>query len=209
MMKLYYASGACSFAIHAFLNECGADYQAQKVELSAGDNKKPEFLQLNSRGQVPVLTDGDTVLREGAAILMYVADKYKSPMIPQSGAERLAAIEWMMFCNSTLHPAYSACFFLARQTVDAAAKETLMAAVSARVQMLWDDVEAQLNKTNAYIAGANITVADLMLCTMANWLQATTPKFGPKTIALIQKVTARPSYQLALESEGVAYKAAA
>ena len=112
-MKLYYTSGACSFAVHAFLNECGAEYETQRIEMSAGDNKKPEFLKLNSRGQVPVLVDGDAVLREGAAILMYVAEKFKSPMIPQSGAERQAALEWMMFCNSTLHPAYSACFFIA------------------------------------------------------------------------------------------------
>jgi glutathione S-transferase len=207
-MKLYYTSGACSFAVHALLNECGADYETQRVEMSAGDNKKPEFLKLNSRGQIPVLVDGDSVLREGAAILMYVADKFKSPMIPQSGAERQAALEWMMFCNSTLHPAYGACFFIARQTVDADAKASIMAAAEARVQMLWDDVEAQLNKTT-YIAGANITVADLMLCTMANWLAATQPKFGPKTIALIKNVTARPSYKAALATEEVTYKAAA
>lgn len=207
-MKLYYTSGACSFAVHALLNECGAEYETQRIEMSAGDNKKPEFLKLNSRGQVPVLVDGDTVLREGAAILMYVADKFKSPMIPQSGAERQAALEWMMFCNSTLHPAYSACFFIARQTIDASAKEAIMNAAAARVQVLWDDVELQLGKT-AYIAGANITVADLMLCTMANWLSATQPKFGPKTIALIKKVTARPAFQAALATEEVTYKAAA
>jgi glutathione S-transferase len=207
-MKLYYSSGACSFAVHALLNECGADYEAQKVDMAAGENKTPEYLKLNSRGQVPVLTDGDTVLREGAAILMYVAEKFKSPMIPQSGAERQAALEWMMFCNSTMHPAYGLCFFINRQTIDADAKSTLFAAAAARVQTLWDDVEAQLNKTT-YIAGANITVGDLMLCTMANWLAATQPKFGPKTTALIKNVTARPAYQAALADEEVTYKAAA
>lgn len=207
-MKLYYSTGACSFAIHAVLNECGADYTAQKIEISAGDNKTPEFLKINSRGQIPVLVDGDKALREGAAILMYLTEKFNSPLLPQSGADRQSALEWMMFCNSTLHPAYSACFFMNRQTIDADAKAALLAATAARVQSLWDDVEAQLNKT-AYIAGANITVADFMLCTMANWLSATTPKFGPKTTALIKNVTARPSYQAALEAEGVTYKAAA
>ena len=207
-MKLYYSSGACSFAVHAILNECGADYTAQKIDTMAGEQKKPEFLKINSRGQIPVLVDGEQTLREGAAILMYVAEKFKSPLLPQSGADRQAALEWMMFCNSTLHPAYSACFFINRQTIDADAKATLLAAAQARVQSLWDDVELQLNKTT-YIAGENITVADFMLCTMANWLAATQPKFGAKTTALIKKVTARPSYQAALEAEGVEYKAAA
>lgn len=207
-MKLYYSSGACSFAIHAVLNECGADYEAQKIEISAGDNKTPEFLKINSRGQIPVLVDGDKTLREGGAIMIYLTEKFNSPLLPQSGPDRQSALEWLMFCNSTLHPAYSACFFINRQTIDADAKTTLLAAAAARVQTLWDDVEVQLNKT-AYIAGANITVADFMLCTMANWLSATTPKFGPKTTVLIKNVTARPSYQSALADEGVTYKAAA
>ena len=207
-MKLYYASGACSFAIHALLNECGADYEAQKVELSAGDNKKPEFLKLNSRGQIPVLTDGDIVLREGAAIIMYIAEKFQSPLLPSSGAGKLPAIEWMMFCNATLHPAYSACYGLMRQELDAATKEKMMATAHAKVQTLWDDVEAQLNKTT-YIAGSDVTIADYMLCTMANWVLAAQPNFGPKTKALIKNVAARPAYQAALVDEGVEYKAAA
>lgn len=208
MMKLYYSTGACSFAIHAVLNECGAEFDAQRVEISKGENKTPEFLKLNPRGQVPVLVDGDTVLREGGAVMMYIADKFQSPLLPQSGAAKLAAIEWMMFCNATLHPAYSVCYGLMRQELDAAAKDKMMATARAKIQTLWDDVEAQLNKTE-YIAGNEITVADFMLCTMANWVMAAQPNFGPKTKALIQKVTARPSYQAALSEEGVEYKAAA
>ena len=114
----------------------------------------------------------------------------------------------MMFCNATLHPAYSRCFFLARQDVDAAAKSKLMGVATAAVQSLWDDIEATLNKTR-YFAGANVTIADIMLVVMANWTSAFMPQFGPKTKALIAEVTARPSYQKALAAEGVAYKAAA
>lgn len=207
-MKLYYASGACSFAVHAVLNECGVEYEAQKIELSTGEQHNPEFLKINSRGQIPVLVDGATVVREGAAILTYITEKYNSPLLPKSGAERTVAVEWMMFCNATLHPAYGTCFFLSRQDVDADVKAKLMEAAVAKVQALWDDVEAQLNKT-PYIAGANITVADFMLCTIANWLAAVQPKFGPKTTALIKNVTSRSSYQSALVDEGVTYKAAA
>ncbi len=207
-MKLYYASGACSFAIHVMLNEIGQPFEAQKIDLGSGEQRKPEFLKINPRGQIPVLVDGNTTLREGAAIISYLAEKYQSPLLPQSGATRPVALEAMMFCNATLHPAYSRCFFIPRQEIDAEAKAKLMATCCTAVQKLWDDVEAILGKTR-YFAGANVTIADIMLAVMANWSIPTMPVFGPKTKALIAEITARPSYQKALAAEGVTYKAAA
>lgn len=206
MIKLYYASGACSFAPHVMLNECGVEFTTEKVELSKGQQKSPEFLKINSRGQIPVLVDGDLVIREGAAILSYIAEKYDCKLLPKSGAERIAAVEAMMFCNATMHPAYSRCFFLAKQDVDAASKEKLMATAKAYVQALWDDVEATLSKTR-YFAGNNVTIADVMLTVMANW--GFPMNFGPKTKALLAEISSMPSYQKTMSAEGVEYKAAA
>lgn len=208
MMKLYYSSGACSFAPHVMLNECGVEFEAQKVNLSAGEQRSPDFLKINSRGQVPVLVDGDMTIREGAAILTYLAEKYKSPLLPASGSERIAAVEAMMFCNATLHPAYSRCFFISRQDIDPASKAKLMDVCCAAVQALWDDVESRLSKSR-YFAGDKVTIADIMLCVMANWGISTPIKFGPKTKALIAEISSRPSYQKAIAAEGVEYKAAA
>lgn len=207
-MKLYYATGACSFAVHVMLLECGSTFEAQKINLQKGEGKTPEFLKINSRGQIPVLVDGELTIREGAAILNYLAEKYNSPLLPKSGTERVSAMEWMMFSNATLHPAYGRVFFLGRQDVDAGAKAKLIETCCSAVQALWDDVESQLAKTR-YIAGENPTIADIMLCVMANWGIATMPKFGPKTKALITEISARPAYQQAISAEGVEYKAAA
>lgn len=208
MMKLYYGAGACSFAPHVMLNECGAQFELQKVNLGAGEQRTPEFLKINSRGQIPVLVDGDQVIREGAAILNYLAEKFDSPLLPQSGALHTSAIEAMMFCNATLHPAYGRCFFISRQDIDAVSKAKLLETCCAAVQTLWNDVEAQLGRTR-YIAGPQLTVADIMLAVMANWGISSPPTFGPKTKALISEVSARPSYQKAIAAEGVDYKAAA
>lgn len=209
MMKLYYATGACSFAVHAMMIESAEKFEAHKIDIHKGEGKTPEFLKINSRGQIPVLVDGDLVIREGAAILNYLAEKFNSPLMPKSGAARAVAMEWMMFANATLHPAYGRCFFIGRQEIDAAAKTKLMDVCCAAVQTLWDDVEAQLNKGTKYIAGNEVTIGDTMLCVMANWGIANPPKFGPKTKALIAEVSRRPSYQAALVAEGVDYKAAA
>jgi glutathione S-transferase len=51
-------------------------YTFQPVDLPAGEHKQPAFLALNPFGQVPVLEDGDDVIADSVAILVYLASKY-------------------------------------------------------------------------------------------------------------------------------------
>ncbi len=208
MYTLFYSPGACSMAVHVVLNEVGADCKLENISLSEGKNRSPEFLKINPRGQVPVLQDGNKTLREGAAILVYLAEKHNSPLLPKSGQERADAIEWLMFCNATLHPAYSRAFFLMRAAKEPA-KEELLTIVTNQINKLWEEVEERLNNNN-YLAGNKITVADILLTVIANWSRNFPQiKIGAKTKDLLKKVIALPSYQKALEIEKVEYKAAA
>lgn len=210
MYKLYYSPGACSMAIHVVLNECNQPVTLEKVDLRG--TKSPEFMKLNPRGQVPVLVDDDFVIREGAAILIYLCEKHQSALLPKTGKERAVALEWLAFCNATLHPAYSRCFFLVRNTQDAATKEHLLGIAIAMVNKLWAEVEDRLGKT-AWLAGDNITVGDILMTVIANWIgylpNPEAVKIGPRTKKLLQAVIARPAYKKALEVEQVEYKAAA
>ena len=72
-MKLYTSPGACSLADHIALEWTGAPYEAQIV--SRDERKQPWYKDLNPAGAVPVLTEGDWVLTQNAAILNYIADK--------------------------------------------------------------------------------------------------------------------------------------
>ena len=62
---------------------------------------------------VPTLSgcDGLPSCAIGAAIITYLLEKHKSPLLPASGKERATAFEWLMFCNATLHPAFGKAFF--------------------------------------------------------------------------------------------------
>ena len=53
---LYYAPGACSLAAHIILEESGLPYEGIKLDLAAGDQRRPEYLAINDRGRVPALT---------------------------------------------------------------------------------------------------------------------------------------------------------
>jgi len=75
---------------------------------------------------------------------------------------------------------------------------------------LWATVEDRLGHS-AWLAGAQITMADILLTVIANWSGnvGKPVTLGPRTKKLLQTVSARPAFQKALQAEQVEYKAAA
>lgn len=209
MYKLFYSPGACSMAVHVALNETGAKYELQKAELH-GAQKDAALLKVNSRHQVPVLVDGSQVVREGAAILIHLLEKENSPLLPKSGPQRAQALEWLAWANSSLHPAYGLGFSVKGVSQDAHVQEAVGKFACAKVQKLWDNAEAHLS-TNKYLAGDQLTVADILMAVIANWSphMPYPINLGPNIKRVIKEVVARPSYQEALQSEKVEYKVAA
>lgn len=70
-------------------------HQNVEVNLAAGEHKSADFLQLNFLGQVPVLTDGDIVIRDSNAILVYLANKFAPEWNPTDPAEAAAVQAWL------------------------------------------------------------------------------------------------------------------
>ena len=73
----YYAdpgSGSCR-RVSAVIGYLGIEVEEIFVDLLAGGNRKPEFITHNPNGMVPVLVDGDVVLWEAAAIMIYLCEK--------------------------------------------------------------------------------------------------------------------------------------
>lgn len=209
MYTLYYAPGACSLSVHAILNELGVPFKAENMSFQEGKNKTPEYLKINPLGSVPLLQDGSEYIREGAAIIIHLLEKHKSPLLPSSGIARTKALEWLMFCNATLHPAYGKGFFLMKRA-DKPTQDKLFPAVRDQIMQLWDIIDAQLAKT-PYLAGKEVTAADFLMTVMANW-GSTFPnpiKLGNNARRVVKEISARPSFKKALQTEGVEYKAAA
>jgi glutathione S-transferase len=194
MYTLYYSPGACSMAIHVALNECNQPVTLEKVDLMNGQQRSPEFLKVNPRGQVPVLVDDGYVIYEGAAQLIYILEKHNSPLLPKSGKERTDALQWLMYCNASLHPAYARMFFLMKNK----GSDELIDTAAAMLNKMWGVIEERLSQS-PYLAGKDITMADILMTVIANW-SPRMPKpihIGPNTKKL-----------LALETEQVEYKAA-
>jgi glutathione S-transferase len=91
-LTLYYGSGS-PFAWRAqlALEHKALPYELKVLSFSAGDTRKPEFIALNPRHQVPVLTDGDFVLYESNAIVEYLDEAYPgrgAPLFPGDAKQR-------------------------------------------------------------------------------------------------------------------------
>ena len=204
--KLFYSPGACSMAVHICLLECGQNPELVNANLRA-EQRQADFMKANPRGQVPVLVEDGQVIREGAAQMIYLMQKYNSPLLPKSGAEQAQALEWLCWGNATLHTAYSKYFTMKKVFADnPAAMEQGTKAMEAAIQKLWDEADAHLAK-NKYLAGNQPTMADILMAVIANWGVPAT--LGANVKRVIREMIARPSYQKAIAAEQVEYKAAA
>lgn len=88
------------------LEEIGQPYELRFVDLMAGKHKAPEMLALNPMGKLPVLTDGDVVVTEGAAIALYLGDRYSAgKLAPATDDPRRGTyLRWSLFAPSVVEP---------------------------------------------------------------------------------------------------------
>lgn len=102
-MKLYGFAGTRSQRALWGLKEVDADFEFVSVNLLEGEHKRPEYLRINPAGKVPVLIDGDRVIPESAAIVLYLAEKYpEKALLPADLDERAQAYRWTLFAVTEL-----------------------------------------------------------------------------------------------------------
>jgi glutathione S-transferase len=88
------------------LEEAEVPYELRYVDLMAGGHKTPEMLALNPMGKLPILTEGDAVVTESAAIGLYLADRHAygrlAPKVDDPA--RGAYLRWSLFAPSVIEP---------------------------------------------------------------------------------------------------------
>ncbi|WP_343638146.1 glutathione S-transferase family protein [Roseateles sp.] len=141
------ASGHCH-RVELLLSMLGLPYTLVDVDLPRGENKQPAFLALNALGQVPVLEDGELVLPESNAILVYLATRYApdAGWLPRDAIEAAAQQRWFSLSVALLGPGAAGPRFraLTGQPIDPAAQ--------ALGHTLFARVEEQLSRTPFLVA---------------------------------------------------------
>jgi glutathione S-transferase len=92
----YELSGSC-YKVRLFLHILGLPYNSVPVDFVEGEQRREPLLSLNPFGELPILEDGDLVLRDAQAILTYLALKYDSSntWYPDDPAKRGLVSQWL------------------------------------------------------------------------------------------------------------------
>ncbi len=103
-LKLYDLplSGNC-YKVRLLLSMLELEYEKIPTDLVAGENQTPAFRQLNPRGQIPVLRDGETVIWDSMAILVYLARHYGSEQwLPTDALGEARVMQWLAVSENEL-----------------------------------------------------------------------------------------------------------
>lgn len=106
MLKIHGRPNSSNCAkVFWLLDQIGQDYDLVPAGRGFGPTDTPEFLAMNPCGKVPVLQDGDTVVRESNAMLRYLARRFRaSGLWPDDPARRASVDGWMDWASISLAP---------------------------------------------------------------------------------------------------------
>ncbi|HZT34507.1 MAG TPA: glutathione S-transferase N-terminal domain-containing protein, partial [Nitrososphaera sp.] len=93
MLKLYdFPMSPRARKVRIVLAEKGLQYEKVTIDITKGEQKKPEFLAINPYGKVPALQDDGVTLYESTIIMEYLNDKYPHPpLLPLDPGQRARA----------------------------------------------------------------------------------------------------------------------
>ena len=199
-MTLYHYPQSRSFRPRWLLEELGVPYQVVRVDLPAGEHKRPEYLKINPNGAVPALVDGELVLFESAAICQYLADKVpEKRLVPALGTPaRGLYYQWMHYAMASLEPPILDIFM---HTVRRPESERIPA-VAEEARPLFAtrlDVLERALAGRSFILGEEFSAADVMLGSLLGWARAMRilGDERPNVAAYVTRLTQRPAFRRA------------
>jgi glutathione S-transferase len=201
-MKLYYSPGACSLSPHIVLREAGLAFEP--VLASTKTHKLQDgtdYYGINPLGYVPMLElDDGTRLREGPAIVQYVADQVpQKNLAPANGTlPRYRLQEWLTFIGTEIHKTFSPLF--APGTPEEA-KGMFRDKLASRFEYVDKQLEGK-----EYVMGDHFSVADAYLYVVTRWTKPMNIDISRfrNLAAHNARVDARPAVQEALKVEKLA-----
>jgi glutathione S-transferase len=194
MMKLYGLGPTRSLRALWALQELDAAFEFVPVNLPAGEHRRPDFLRLNPAGKLPVLVDGDLVLTESAAIVMYLAEKYAAKgLMPTDLTERAQAYRWSLFAVTELEQPL---WRIAKHTFLYPEEKRLPEDI-ALAKEEFRTMAAILDRHmdgRAFIVGDSITVADCVTAYVVDWGDESGLIDGYRNLeAYLERMYARPT----------------
>ena len=201
MLKLYYAPGACSQAVHIVLHEAGLEHTSEMVDLRAKRTETgADYWAINPKGAVPALDLGNgEILTENAAILQYLGDLSGDEALlpPVHHMRRYRVLEWLNFIATELHKGFGP---LWNPTASVDSKQAARDLLAKK----FDYAEQRLG-AGPFVLGEQLTIADPYLFVMLNWtgLHGIDLERWPGLVAFTERMRNRPAVDTVLRAEGL------
>lgn len=187
-LTFFHAPHTRSSGTFILLEELGAPYELQVLNIKAGEQRKPDYLAINPMGKVPAILHGEALVTEQGAIFIYLADQFPQAGLAPAIGDSLRGpyLRWMVYYGSSFEPAL----------IDQAMKRDPVPRSSSpygdfdtMLKTLTDQLEC-----GPYLLGERFSAADLLWGTALTW----TTKFKlvpelPVIKAYMDRVNARPS----------------
>lgn len=190
-MKLYEFAFTRSIRARWMLQELGVDFEPVSVDLFGGEASRPEFLKLNPAAKIPVLVDGDLVLTESAAIVLYLAEKYRR-FLPTDPRGRAEVNRWLLFTVTELEQPL---WRIAKNRNLYPEEQRLAADIPLASQDFrrMAEVAEKHMQGRKVVVGDDVTVADFVLAYTLDWAnEVKLLDRSPQLVAYMESMYARP-----------------
>jgi len=178
MIKLYGGARSRAAIVRWYLEELAIPYEFILLDMAAGEHQQPDFLQLNPFGKVPVIVDGDLVLFESGAILLYLERKSGGKQL--SIEQQAILTQWTLFANATLGPGIF---------VEASRERELLKLMTPLNEIL---------SKHPYILGDEFSVADVAVGSILSYIPVLLKldlSAYPAIVNYIQALSTRPAFK--------------
>jgi glutathione S-transferase len=203
MLKIYGQPRSRAFRVLWMAKESGIAYEHIPVSITAEkpECKEPWYVELNPNARVPTIDDDGFILWESAAINLYLAEKYKSPLLPATVQGRGRMLQWAFYVANDVEPPLIAMFqnrvLFPPEKRNAALADTSEAQMVARLGTLEDHLAK-----NRHFGADKWDMADFMVASVLYTLAAIKydlarwPKLQAWLMASIERPAAKEARKL-------------
>ncbi len=164
MIDLYTFMTPNGFKVSILLEELGLPYTVHAVNIVKDEQFKPEFLKISPNNKIPAIVDSDgpdgkpISVFESGAILVYLAQKTKSPLLPSDPRGFSNVMQWLFFQMASVGPMFGQMNHFGRFAPDK---------IPYGIKRYTDESKRILGvmdkqlATNAHLAGPDYSIADI------------------------------------------------
>lgn len=198
-MQIYWIKAQAPRRVLALVKQLGLKVELVELDMMGGALKEAGYVALNPNMKAPTLVDGDYVLWESSAIMVYLCIKAGSDMWPaQHPAEQVEVLRWLSWNDNHWAPAVAPYYFeyAVKPTFRIGAPDKAALNDKADAVLRYATVLDNHFATRSYAACDRLTIADFQLASMATyWRESQMPLHSfPHVVSWIERLMRIPAW---------------